>query len=71
MRFYHGFAIASGTVSTVVLFAIYSQVVGLWSARLGQAFVFGILIGGAVPFLFSSSTIGAPCKGSLRNGQRG
>jgi K(+)-stimulated pyrophosphate-energized sodium pump len=59
------FATASGTVSTVVLFATYSQVVGLWSMRLGQAFVFGILIGAAVPFLFSSFTIGATAKGAF------
>ena len=59
------FATASGTVSTVVLFATYSQVVGLWSAGLGQAFVFGILIGGAVPFLFSSFTVEATAKGAF------
>ena len=59
------FATASGTVSTVVLFATYSQVVGLWSMRLGQAFVFGILIGAAVPFLFSSFTIGATARGAF------
>ena len=59
------FATASGTVSTVVLFATYSQVVGLWSAPLGQAFVFGILIGAVVPFLFASSTIAATAKGAF------
>jgi K(+)-stimulated pyrophosphate-energized sodium pump len=59
------FATASGTVSTVVLFATYSQVVGLWSMRLGQAFVFGILVGAAVPFLFSSFTVGATAKGAF------
>ena len=59
------FAIASGTVSTVVLFATYSQVVGLWSMVLNQAFVFGILIGAVVPFLFSSFTVGATAKGAL------
>jgi K(+)-stimulated pyrophosphate-energized sodium pump len=59
------FATASGTVSTVVLFATYSQLVGLWSARLGQAFVFGVLIGGAVPFLFSSFSIQATARGAF------
>ena len=59
------FAIASGTVSTVVLFATYSQVVGLWSIVLNQAFIFGILIGAVVPFLFSSFTVGATAKGAL------
>jgi len=56
------FATASGTVSTVVLFATYSQVVGLWSARLSEAFVIGILMGAAIPFVFSSFTIGATGK---------
>jgi K(+)-stimulated pyrophosphate-energized sodium pump len=59
------FATASGTVSTVVLFATYSQVVGLWTMKLSQAFVFGILIGAAVPFLFSAFTIGATAKGAF------
>ena len=59
------FAIASGTVSTVVLFATYSQVVGLWSIVLNQAFIFGILIGAVVPFLFSSFTVGATAKGAI------
>ena len=59
------FATASGTVSTVVLFATYATVVGLFSVGLSQAFVFGILIGAAVPFLFSSFTISATAKGAF------
>ena len=59
------FATASGTVSTVVLFATYSQVVGLWSSSLGQAFVFGILIGGVIPFIFSSFAIQATARGAF------
>ena len=59
------FATASGTVSTVVLFATYSQVVGLFSAPLGLAFVFGVLIGAAVPFLFSSFAIQATARGAF------
>jgi K(+)-stimulated pyrophosphate-energized sodium pump len=59
------FATASGTVSTVVLFATYSQVVGLWSAKLSPAFVIGILMGAAIPFLFSSFTVGATAKGAF------
>lgn len=58
------FATASGTVSTVVLFATYSQVVGLWSS-MGYAFVFGVLIGGAVPFLFSSFSVQATARGAF------
>jgi len=56
------FATASGTVSTVVLFATYSQKVGLFSSNLSQAFVIGILMGAAFPFIFSSFTIGATGK---------
>jgi len=56
------FATASGTVSTVVLFATYSQVVGLWSAKLSQALVVGTLIGAAIPFVFSSLAVGATAK---------
>ena len=59
------FATASGTVSTVVLFATYSEVVGLWSASLSQAFVFGVLIGAAVPFLFSAFAIQATARGAF------
>jgi K(+)-stimulated pyrophosphate-energized sodium pump len=56
------FATASGTVSTVVLFATYSQKVGLFSSNLSQAFVIGILMGAAFPFVFSSFTVGATGK---------
>ncbi len=59
------FATASGTVSTVVLFATYSEVVGLWSALLNQAFVIGILIGAAIPFVFSSLAVGAAAKSAF------
>jgi len=56
------FATASGTVSTVVLFATYSQKVGLFSSNLSQAFIIGILMGAVFPFIFSSFTIGATGK---------
>jgi K(+)-stimulated pyrophosphate-energized sodium pump len=59
------FAVASGTVSTVVLFATYSQVVGLWTTRLSQAFVIGTLFGAVIPFVFSSLTIGATGKAAF------
>jgi K(+)-stimulated pyrophosphate-energized sodium pump len=59
------FATVSGTVSTVVLFATYSTIVGLFSVPLSLAFVFGILIGAAVPFLFASFTISATAKGAF------
>jgi len=60
------FATASGTVSTVVLFVTYSQVVGLWSATLSLAFIIGILMGAAIPFAFSSFTIGATGKAAFQ-----
>jgi K(+)-stimulated pyrophosphate-energized sodium pump len=56
------FATASGTVSTVVLFATYGQKVGLFSSVLSQAFVIGILMGATMPFAFSSLTMGATAK---------
>jgi len=56
------FATASGTVSTVVLFATYGQKVGLFSSNLSQAFIIGMLMGAAFPFIFSSFTIGATGK---------
>jgi K(+)-stimulated pyrophosphate-energized sodium pump len=59
------FATVSGTVSTVVLFATYSTVVGLFSLSLSMDFVFGILIGAAVPFLFSSFTVSATARGAF------
>ena len=59
------FATGSGTVSTIVLFATYAHIVGLWSMTLSQGFVFGILIGAVVPFLFSSFTIGSTAKGAF------
>ena len=59
------FATVSGTVSTVVLFATYSTIVGLFSVSLTLAFVFGILIGAVVPFLFASFTISATAKGAF------
>lgn len=59
------FATASGTVSTVVLFATYSQVVGLWLVNLSQVFVIGILMGATIPFVFSSFTVGATGKAAF------
>jgi len=56
------FATASGTLSTVVLFATYSLKVGLFSSSLSQVFIIGILMGAAFPFIFSSFTIGATGK---------
>jgi K(+)-stimulated pyrophosphate-energized sodium pump len=59
------FATASGTVSTVVLFATYGQKVGLFSSVLSQAFVIGVLMGATMPFAFSSLTLGATGKAAF------
>ena len=59
------FATASGTVSTVVLFATYAQKIGLFSSFLSQAFVIGVLMGATMPFAFSSLTMGATGKAAF------
>jgi len=59
------FATASGTVSTVVIFATYGEIVRLNSVSLGllsPVIIVGLLLGAAIPFLFSSLAIGATGK---------
>jgi len=59
------FAAASGTFSTVVIFATYGQMVSLNSVSLGllsPVVIAGLLLGAALPFLFSSMAIGATGK---------
>jgi len=58
------FATASGTVSTVVIFITYGEKVGLGSSfgLLDTIIVIGLLLGAAMPFLFSSLAIGATGK---------
>src|SRR3972149_6039221 len=59
------FATASGTVSTIVIFATYGKEVGLDSVTLGlvnPVIIVGLLLGAALPFLFSSLAIGATAK---------
>jgi len=60
------FATASGTVSTVVLFATYAQKVGLFSSVMSQTFVIGVLMGATMPFLFASLTMGATGKAAFQ-----
>jgi K(+)-stimulated pyrophosphate-energized sodium pump len=60
------FATASGTVSTVVLFATYAQKVGLFSSVISQTFVIGVLMGATMPFLFSSLTMEATGKAAFQ-----
>jgi len=59
------FATASGMFSTVVIFATYGKMVNLDSVSLGllsPAIIVGLLLGAALPFLFSSLAIGATGK---------
>jgi len=59
------FATASCTVSTVVIFATYGKMVNLNSVSLGllsPVIIVGLLLGAALPFLFSSLAIGATGK---------
>ncbi|MDH5636010.1 MAG: sodium-translocating pyrophosphatase [Candidatus Bathyarchaeota archaeon] len=59
------FATASATVSTVVIFATYGEMVKLYSVSLGflsPVIIVGLLLGAALPFLFSSLAIGATGK---------
>lgn len=59
------FATASCTVSTVVIFATYGEMVNLGSVSLGlldPVIIVGLLLGAALPFLFSSLAIGATGK---------
>jgi len=59
------FATASGTVSSVVIFATYGQIVQLYSVSLGlmsPVIIAGLLLGALLPFLFSSLAIGATGK---------
>lgn len=59
------FATASGTVSTIVIFAAYGEMVKLYSVSLGllsPVIIAGLLLGAALPFLFSSLAIGATAR---------
>jgi len=63
------FATASGTVSTVVIFAAYEEMVGLTAANeslLSPVLIVGLLLGASLPFLFSSLAIGATGKGAYK-----
>ncbi|MFA4982793.1 MAG: sodium-translocating pyrophosphatase [Candidatus Micrarchaeia archaeon] len=58
-----GFAISSAAVAAVALFSTYFESTGLSSINVAVPAVFvGLLIGGAVPFIFSSLTMKAVGK---------
>lgn len=55
-----GFAVGSAAVAAASLFATYFEATGLTSINIANPKVFiGLLIGGALPFLFSSRLIGS------------
>lgn len=55
-----GFAISSAAIASVALFSTYFETTGLSSINIALPAVFiGLLIGGAVPFIFSSLTMKA------------
>jgi len=59
------FATASGTVSTVVIFITYGEIVKLYLVSLSllsPIIIVGLLLGAALPFFFSSLAIGATGK---------
>jgi K(+)-stimulated pyrophosphate-energized sodium pump len=63
------FATASGTVSTVVIFATYGELVKLYNISLGllsPIMIVGLLLGATLPFIFSSLAIGATGKTALQ-----
>lgn len=61
-----GFAIATAVVAAVSLFASFNEVTGLQFINLSSPMVFiGLLIGGAVPFLFSSLLIRAVSRAAF------
>jgi len=63
------FATASGTVSTIVIFVAYGEMIKLHSVSLGllsPVIIAGLLLGAVLPFLFSSLAIGATAKTAYR-----
>lgn len=63
------FAAASGTFSTVLIFATYGELVGLQSvgiSLMSPIIIAGLLLGAVLPFLFSSMAIGATAQAALQ-----
>ncbi|MGC8998749.1 MAG: sodium-translocating pyrophosphatase [Candidatus Bathyarchaeia archaeon] len=59
------FATASGTVSSIVIFATYGEMVKLYQVSQGvlnPIFMASLLLGATLPFVFSSLAIGAAAK---------
>jgi len=61
------YATTSAFLSAVCIFATYSQIVGLGAIDvLNPLILVGLLVGGALPFLFSSMAIGATGKAAFK-----
>lgn len=62
------FAAANGAFSTLVILLTFNEMVGvrLEALSLGPSFIVGILLGGVLPFLFSSYAIGATARTAYR-----
>jgi K(+)-stimulated pyrophosphate-energized sodium pump len=63
------FASSSGTFSTLVIFMTFSELVGISKAGISfsnPVIIIGLLIGGVLPFLFSSMAIGATAKAAYK-----
>jgi K(+)-stimulated pyrophosphate-energized sodium pump len=63
------FATASGTISTIVLFFTYAEITGWYSANLSllsPVILVGLMLGASLPFMFSSTVIGATGKTASR-----
>ncbi len=62
-----GFAIGSASLTALALFSAYTETAGLKSISLTQPFVvIGLLLGGVLPFLFSSMTMKAVGKAAFK-----
>jgi K(+)-stimulated pyrophosphate-energized sodium pump len=62
------FAAASGTFSAVVILSTFNEITGVRFEYLpvGPSFIVGVLLGGTLPFLFSSYAIGATARTAYR-----
>ncbi len=62
-----GFAVGSAAVAASSLFATYFEATGLTAINIAEPKVFvGVLLGGALPFLFSSRLIGSVGKAAFQ-----
>lgn len=61
-----GFSMAAAAMATILLFAVYTRVIGKVDLSLSDPYLLlGMLLGAGVPYLFSAITISAVGKASL------